>query len=59
MPSELEKYIQERLNTMQDLIEIASFQQRKMQITDDKLVRQTARMDKFEQVLRATETTDD
>jgi Fic family protein len=55
MPSELE-HIQEQLNRMQDLIEVVSFQQRKMQITDDKLVRQTARINQFEQILRTVET---
>jgi len=58
MATELELYIQERLGKMQDYIEIVSFYQRKMQITDEALVRQTTRINQFDQMLRTNEAED-
>jgi len=51
MPTEIE-LIQEGLNRIRDLEEVASLYQRKMQVTDDKIVRQEKRQVQMNEMLK-------
>ncbi len=50
MPTELE-IIEQKLKEMQDLIEVASFMQKKMQVTDAEICRQEDRQVQISRVL--------